>query len=186
MEVLGGKIRVGDTCKNGHLIDGDNAQFYNNRGTPCVRCKTCSTFKTQQNPPYKEGDTCAKGHVIAGDNLYVQKSNNKKSFRCRTCRRTWANELRKKKSEEKQKAAPLARELHIILTKKIEETKPNCYNRPTLFVDYDEDSPPTSEFAKLLCYECPLIRDCYRFAKAEKPAIGVWAGSVWDNGRIVK
>jgi hypothetical protein len=75
-------IKIGDTCKNGHVIDGDNVQNYLNRGNPHVRCKTCNKTPVEKK---KIGDDCAHGHKLEGDNLLVRKSRGVESYACRIC-----------------------------------------------------------------------------------------------------
>lgn len=75
-------IQLGDLCKKGHPIIGDNVQEYLNRGNPHIRCKTCN-----RTPVAKKniGDSCKRGHVIAGDNLLVRKMRGAESYTCREC-----------------------------------------------------------------------------------------------------
>jgi hypothetical protein len=75
-------IQVGDTCKNGHVIEGDNIQNYLNRGNPHIRCKTCNRTPV---PKKNIGDLCKKGHVIEGDNVIVRKMRGSYSYTCREC-----------------------------------------------------------------------------------------------------
>lgn len=75
-------IKIGDTCKRGHVIDGDNVQEYLNRGKPHVRCKTCNRTPVKKK---QIGDTCKRGHIIAGDNLLVRNMRGQESFTCREC-----------------------------------------------------------------------------------------------------
>lgn len=80
-------VQVGDTCKNGHEIVGDNVQHYLNRGVQRVRCATCNKPPRQQAK--KPGDVCRHGHVMEGDNLGVRKNNaGVEVFFCKSCRRT--------------------------------------------------------------------------------------------------
>jgi len=75
-------IEIGDTCKNGHLIDGENVQHYLNRGNPHVRCRTCNRTPVEKK---QIGDDCAHGHKLEGDNLLVRKSRGVESYACRIC-----------------------------------------------------------------------------------------------------
>lgn len=75
-------IEIGDTCKNGHLIDGENVQHYLNRGKPHVRCKKCNKTPVEKK---KIGDQCAHGHTLEGANLLVRKNRGVESYACRTC-----------------------------------------------------------------------------------------------------
>lgn len=75
-------IEIGDTCKNGHKIVGDNVQHYMNRGRPHVRCKACNKTPVAKK---KIGDKCAHGHPIEGANLLIRKMRGVDSYSCRTC-----------------------------------------------------------------------------------------------------
>lgn len=179
-------IQLGDKCKKGHLISGDNAQFYVNRGTNCVRCKTCAKPTQQPNPAYKVGDICQRGHVIVDENIYIQRIKDRESVRCRRCRNEWAKERRLRKLEEVEARKPIAKELYAKLIEKIQEVKPKCFQRPYNFVDYDEEFPPTKAEAEILCSGCPLMMDCKAYAHAERPAHGVWGSEVWEDGKLRK
>jgi hypothetical protein len=81
-------IKVGDFCKKGHKIEGDNAQHYMNRGiTPAVRCFQCTMSSSAIRPRTKEGDLCSKGHVIAGQNMKLvkHKGDGKTYLKCVIC-----------------------------------------------------------------------------------------------------
>jgi hypothetical protein len=75
-------IKIGDTCKNGHIIEGENVQHYLNRGNPHVRCKACN-----KTPVVKKqiGDKCAHGHILEGANLLIRKTRGVESYACRIC-----------------------------------------------------------------------------------------------------
>lgn len=61
---------------------------------------------------------------------------------------------------------------------------PNCVGKPELFVDYPEDRLPSRQMAAMLCAGCPLIQACRSYAKADRPAHGVWGGQVWFEGKV--
>lgn len=75
-------IKIGDSCKRGHVIDGDNVQHYLNRGNPHVRCKQCNKSPVERK---NIGDSCAHGHVLDGANLLVRKARGRESYSCRIC-----------------------------------------------------------------------------------------------------
>lgn len=63
----------------------------------------------------------------------------------------------------------------------------NCKNNPYFYIDYDgrgfedEDGlnvyePVSDEQAELLCFGCPLIRECYNYALAADEKYGIWGG----------
>lgn len=78
-------VELGDTCKKGHKIEGDNAQRYTNRGAPSVRCAKCNT--PPRNIPKQPGDTCKHGHVIEGDNLGRRVVSGRVQYFCNECKR---------------------------------------------------------------------------------------------------
>lgn len=62
-----------------------------------------------------------------------------------------------------------------------------CLMNPYYYMDYDgygfEDenghgnaTPITAEVAESLCFQCPLIKQCYDFAVANNEKFGVWGG----------
>lgn len=80
-------IEVGDTCKNGHEISGDNIQYYVNQGKQRVRCSRCNQPPRHVNPARKPGDTCRNGHKIVGENVGEKKTQAGISYFCKECRR---------------------------------------------------------------------------------------------------
>lgn len=92
----GGYLKVGDFCKKGHKLEGENAQFYMNHGVERVRCKVCNT--APQNK-VKIGDSCKYGHKIAGENLARIKRDGKEYFRCRECMNARYRERRERAKE---------------------------------------------------------------------------------------
>ena len=75
-------IKIGDTCKRGHKIEGDNVQHYLNRGNPHIRCRECNL------PPMKKkqvGDLCKAGHEIVGHNVLRRTVRGVETIACRTC-----------------------------------------------------------------------------------------------------
>ena len=85
-------IQIGDLCKNGHIIDGDNVQEYLNRGRPHVRCRVCNVTPV---PRKRVGDKCKNGHVIDGDNILVRKMRGTESISCKECQREASRRYRK-------------------------------------------------------------------------------------------
>lgn len=214
-------VRIGDKCKRGHSIEGDNIQHYINQGKPHVRCKACN--QPPKNPPKKRGDVCKNGHIIDGDNYGERIMFGKMQAFCRSCSRAAVRRYAEKKSgqgviakatnkdkNEKQaqrRAAERADEMimagkednalnylrltkraeraSISLHKKMVNTEPNCIDSPEQWIDYDEDNPPTKLQAFLMCQDCPVLVECARFATAYKPAVGVWGGEVYKDGKPI-
>lgn len=65
------------------------------------------------------------------------------------------------------------------------ENVPNCQGKSDLYSDYDDDSIPTAEEAYEMCAGCPLAALCGAYAEEERPAWGVWSGSVFIAGEVV-
>lgn len=208
-------VQQGDTCKRGHVIDGDNVQHYMNRGAAHIRCKLCN-----QPPRVKatvRGDKCPQGHVIDGHNYAEKKVGGRIAVYCRRCgrdaNRRYLNKQSGGRRESKdslvnaQKAADRADELiksgkdenalnYLRLTKRAERAAvalqnamdkhgSNCKDNPGPYTDYDEDNPPSPIEAYHLCQGCPILLDCARFASAYAPPIGVWGGEVYLDGKPV-
>lgn len=226
-ERRGGYVKVGDFCKKGHKIEGENVQQYMNHGIERVRCRECNRVKP--NVKIQMGDTCFHGHKIEGENamwVTMSKSEDKK-LRCATCmrekRRRYSshiagerafnrrvakfrreyNEQKRKESMEKILTVEVSgngsyaglnylkmnKRAEIVwqpLYKAFEKNRSNCYKSPAEYIDYDEETPPSRNHAYALCYECPMLVECGRFANAYKPIIGVWGGEVWKDGKVLR
>ena len=216
-------VQIGDVCKKGHRIEGDNVQHYTNQGRPHVRCATCN--QPPKNKPRKRGDICKNGHVIDGDNFAEKMAFGKLQVVCRQCQRDAVKRYAKnhvtkdgrtirtssnREKNEKQAArraaerademivagkednalnylrlAKRAERASIALHKKMVNTEPNCIDNPGPYIDYAEDDPPTKLQAFLMCQDCPVLVECARFATAYRPAIGVWGGEVYSDGKPV-
>lgn len=212
-------VQVGDQCKRGHLIDGDNIQYYKNRGVQHVRCKQCNQPPRQRSK--KVGDECKHGHVLDGPNLGERTVNGRKQIYCKACHRQSvrkhsgygpgipsADQVERAEVKAYRKASDRADNLiengkidnalnyirlgkraeraSAALHKKLDTQEPLCVDDPSAYVDYPEDDPPTAMEAYLMCQGCPVLLECARFATAYKPAVGVWGGEVYRNGRPVK
>ena len=68
----------------------------------------------------------------------------------------------------------------------LDSGEPNCKGRSAEFVDYHEDFEPTPEKAYEMCGGCVMLVECGRFANAYRPPVGVWAGQVWRDGKVVQ
>jgi hypothetical protein len=89
-------IEVGDTCKNGHEISGDNIQYYVNQSKQRVRCSKCNQPPRHVNPAKKPGDLCKSGHKIVGENVGEKKTATGISYFCKECRRNSVRPIQKK------------------------------------------------------------------------------------------
>lgn len=72
-------------------------------------------------------------------------------------------------------------ELHLAM----EENRAKCEGREAEWIDYPEEAAPNRSVARAMCEGCPLLRECGIFADASKPAVGVWAGSVYVDGKAI-
>lgn len=63
---------------------------------------------------------------------------------------------------------------------KIPAVLPRCYN-DTSYTDYDAFNVPSPGRAKMMCQTCPFYRECAAYAEAEKPAWGVYGGTVYGK-----
>lgn len=215
-------VQIGDTCKRGHEINGDNVQHYTNQGRPHVRCAQCN--QPPKNKPRERGDTCKNGHLIDGLNYGERAQFGKVQVFCKQCSkqsvRRYSSKARgdgvidngtsnKQKNERQaqRRAAERADELiqagkddaalnylklnkraeraSITLHKKLINAQPNCANNPKPYIDYDEEIPPSKLEAFLMCQDCPVMVECARFATAYKPAVGVWGGEVYRDGKPI-
>lgn len=89
-------VEIGDRCKKGHVIDGENIQRYMNQGRLRVRCKTCN--QPPKNLPKKPGDKCKHGHIIDGDNLGEKMQFGIVHLYCKICARNATRKSARKKA----------------------------------------------------------------------------------------
>ena len=222
------KVEEGDVCKQGHSIEGGNAQTYMNHGVQAVRCFECNKPTSRV---IKVGDVCKYGHTIEGENAQYVMRKGKEALTCRTCRAetrkrnnaTYSNSYKGQQAEadvaarkrlaknlpEPDAVADLslpaegakgsgsmkslnylklskrAQRAHIPLEMGYDRVQSKCYQNPKPYMDYDEDAPPTQQEAFDLCDGCPLMVECGRFATAYRPPLGVWAGEVWLDNKVV-
>lgn len=83
-------------------------------------------------------------------------------------------------------------EWHLLGEAMVEHKNWNCKDNPYFYMDYDgkgfEDeyghaiiAPLTDEQAEDACYGCPLLKQCYDFAVANKEEFGIWGGIIFDK-----
>lgn len=168
------KLSVGDICRNGHPVVGDNAEEYTEGGSVYVRCGECFAYRnTLKNNPgltreqfsalRKEGKVNGHGKI---------KSESKTSVSYATLNYLKLSKRAKRAWEPLEKA--------------FDQTRGLCYNNSEDFIDYEDEFTPTPVEAYKMCEGCPILVECGRFANAYKPIIGVWAGQVWVNGKVVR
>lgn len=165
------KLNLGDTCRNGHLIAGDNAEEYTENGSVYIRCAECFAYRNaaKANPGLtREQFSMMKDDVSIKPKQVAKKGNV-----------SYAGLNYLKLSKRAQRAwEPLENAF--------DQTRGLCYGNSEEFIDYDEYFTPTPMEAYRMCEGCPILVECGRFANAYKPIIGVWGGSVWQDGRIIK
>jgi hypothetical protein len=91
-------IEIGDTCKRGHEIIGENIQYYFNQGKQRVRCAHCNQPPRNVAPAKKPGDVCKRGHIIEGENVGIKISDDRTQYFCKECRKESVRTYYKKKT----------------------------------------------------------------------------------------
>jgi hypothetical protein len=69
-----------------------------------------------------------------------------------------------------------ARAAYARLSEAMTDTPPNCEGWADLFTSDDRADVETLDFAAALCRTCPLVIECGAYARAARPAFGIWAG----------
>jgi hypothetical protein len=184
------RTQIGDICKRGHKIMGENAEYYRHarNNAEHVRCRKCRLMNARerqarfrQTPEYKqylearrERESAYRSESQKRADRYdkilaVEVTQTNGSY-------TGLNYL--KLGKRAQRAwEPLA--------EKFDQARGLCYRNPGPYIDYEEENTPSPNQAFQLCKGCPMLVECARFASAYKPVIGVWGGEVWDNGKVV-
>jgi hypothetical protein len=219
-------IEIGDTCKKGHEISGDNVQYYTNQKVQRVRCSICNQPPRNMLVKKKPGDICRNGHTMLGDNLGTKTSGDKVTYHCRECGRIQLRQSQDRKYNRSQaerdkrdrlqsksalqaarRASDRADQLiesgkednalnYLQLNKRSERasdsmqnamggSKAKCAGKPAAWMDYEDEDTPTKRQAYFMCEGCPLLVQCARFASAYKPAVGVWGGEVYYEGKLL-
>lgn len=184
------RTEVGDTCKRGHKIVGENAEYYrhNRNNKEHVRCKKCRLMNARERqarfretPEYKEyldrrreKDSARRNESQKRADRYdkilaVEVTQTNGSY-------TGLNYL---------KLGKRAQRMWEPLAEKFDTARGLCYRNPRPYIDYEEWNTPSPNQAFQLCKGCPLMVECARFASAYKPVVGVWGGEVWENGKVV-
>ena len=178
-------VQVGDVCKNGHVIEGENILKRSDRNN--ISCRECTLILKRT---YAKS---AKGKA-ANDKKLTDSQRLNRNARVRDV-------YAAKKEGIKLPVAPKqvgsysglsylkmgkrAQDASIALELGYARVRSKCFDKPEKYMDYDENDPPTNAEAYELCNGCPLLVECGRFANTLRPPIGVWAGQRWDTGRVV-
>ena len=146
-------------------------------------------YKFKKKP---RGTHCSKGHEFTEENTSIRAHDNARI--CRECRKQYARE---KYQQNKLKNGGVARprkdksgliELIAAMTLPEEASKkyqilldglakvdtPCVINGPEWYTD--KASQVSVDKAEELCYNCPLIKQCYEYAVAADESWGVWGG----------
>lgn len=183
------KLQVGDVCIYGHKIEGDNVLWIKSSRTEALglRCKTCDAGRKER---YRQAHKDNKEYQArVRDNRRRSHEKKVEKNRAERYEKILAVEVTKSSGSytglrylNLNKRSQLAWEP---LDKKFGEVRSLCYEKPAYYVDYDEETPPSKAEAFKLCNGCPMLVECGRFANAYRPVIGVWAGEVWQEGKVM-
>ena len=135
-----------------------------------------------------KGTHCSKGHEFTEENTFIRPYD--KTRVCRECRRQYARKKyqeNKRAGKVKHKAivienfemptslelTPIQKNLYNTLQEKLVDVVTPCQTNPEPF-----DTPETVSLDKAeeLCYNCPLLKQCYDFAVGSKQTYGIWGG----------
>jgi hypothetical protein len=146
-----------------------------------VFCRQCQRESVKR---YAQNQTLKDGRIVRSSS---NREKNEKQAQRRAAER--ADELIQAGKEDNALKYLLlnkrAERASVALHKKMEHTEPNCIDNPRPYTDYPEDDPPTKLQAFLMCQDCPVMVECARFATAYRPAIGVWGGEVYSDGKPI-
>ncbi len=142
------------------------------------------------------GSHCSKGHEFTEENTFIRPLDNARV--CRQCRKEYARMKYQEKKEQnngvarlkKQKvqvfelseAVPLldkAEPLWYALQVGLSENITPCADKPEFYADRSIEVSAAE--AELMCYGCPLIKQCYDFAVAQEVNAGIWGGLHFDQ-----
>ena len=197
------RLEIGSTCKNGHLVTEENHFVQMRKGVESIGCKKC---KRERNRAYQQKSEAYKAKRKEYD---AKRRRDWKAINAKRVdtNRVAANEA-KLEVEVKQGAGNYNSLNYLKLNKRGRDastpletamdagTRAKCFGMEELWIDYDHQNPdhdesdrstwPSKQLAEAMCHGCPLLRECGRFATATKPRMGVWAGQVWFEGKIVR
>lgn len=138
-------------------------------------------------------DHCHNDHELIEENIRWESSgkNGKRRRRCRECLRAKARRQSKNAIKVVEVPKPY-RPNDAVLTQAINDLEEaqkyvdaKCKNNPGPYMDWDEDSIPTAEEAKRLCFGCPLAKACENGGVAGRESHGIWGGHVFVEGVMV-
>lgn len=183
------KMEIGDKCHRGHVVAGANLEYYtHSNGKRYFRCKECNLImKAKRNEKYRTAPEFAEQRKRRSEREMARRAESLK--RAERYDKILAMEVGQSSGSytglNYLKLGKRAQRVWEPLAAKFDSERGLCYKNPVAYIDYDEDDEPTRSQAYRLCDGCPLLVECGRFANAYKPAIGVWAGEVWKDGKVV-
>jgi hypothetical protein len=146
-----------------------------------------------------KGSHCSKGHEFTEENTFIRPYD--KTRVCRECRRQYARKkYQENKKAGKTKSKPLQSVTVVIpessllnsnqekfyskLMDGLKDTTTPCQLNPEPF---DNPERVSLDKAEELCYNCPLLKECYQFAVQSEQEYGIWGGinftkEVYKNG----
>lgn len=187
---------VGGVCRRGHKLEGDNLRLRSiNGGKPFVECAECkringkekrdrARLKRNDNPEYRR--------------LVIERERKRQMMHSKTAQRE-AEKFDKQLALEVTtvtngrysglnylKLNKRAQKAWEPLAEAFDRSQAKCYKNPGPYIDYEDEATPLASEAFKLCQGCPMLVECGRFAAAYRPVIGVWAGEVWIEGKVIR
>lgn len=148
-------------------------------------------YKFKRKP---RGTHCSKGHEFTEENTFTRAYDNARV--CRECRKQYAREKYQRNKDknggvarlkkDKQPAfelfdamTPEAAEAWKKLRAGLELNVVNCAGKPEFYADRSIEV--SIDKAEEMCYNCPLIKQCYDYAVADNVTAGIWGGIHFDQ-----
>jgi hypothetical protein len=148
-------------------------------------------YKFKRKP---RGTHCSKGHEFTEENTFTRAYDNARV--CRECRKQYAREKYQRNKDknggiarlkkDKQPAfelfdsmSPEAEEKWRALQHGLELHTTPCAGKPEYYAD--KSIEVTIDKAEEMCYNCPLIKQCYDYAVADNVTAGIWGGIHFDQ-----
>lgn len=148
-------------------------------------------YKFKRKP---RGTHCSKGHEFTEENTFTRAYDNARV--CRECRKQYAREKYQRNKDKNGGVARLKKdkqpafELFEAMTLEAAEAWKKlraglelhvtpCAGKPEYYAD--KSIEVTIDKAEEMCYNCPLIKQCYDYAVADNVTAGIWGGIHFDQ-----
>jgi hypothetical protein len=150
-------------------------------------------YKFKRKP---RGTHCSKGHEFTEENTFTRAYDNARV--CRECRKQYAREKYQRNKDKNGGVARLKKDKQpafdfldsmqmtpeaAVKWAKLQDglTKftVNCEDKPEYYAD--KSTEVSVDKAEEMCYNCPLIKECYEYAVAGKVNVGIWGGLHFDE-----